>query len=240
MENGIYIGISRQAALRRQMDVVANNLANVNTPAYRAERMVFQEFLMKPPQDQTGYSYVQDVGQYRSTENGPITATGNELDVALNGEGYFVVDTPLGERYTRHGRFQLDANGFVVTTEGHQVLSDAGPIQIPPQSTSIEINGDGSISTDVATLGKLQVVQFEDDQEPKRGANGLYTTEQDPQVATDVQLVQGSLEQSNVVAVLEITRMIEISNAHNSLRKILENEDERNRTMIRRLGQSQS
>lgn len=240
MENGIYIGISRQAALRRQMDVVANNLANMNTPAYRAERMVFNEFLMKPTQDQTGYSYVQDVGQYRSTENGPISQTGNELDVALNGEGYFVVDTPLGERYTRHGRFQLDANGFIVTSSGHQVLSDAGPIQVPPQSSSIEINGDGSISTDVGPLGRLQIVQFEDDQEPQRAANGLYTTEQDPQPATNAQAVQGSLELSNVVGVLEITRMIEVSNSHNSLRKILQNEDERNRSMIRRLGQSQS
>lgn len=239
MENGIYIGISRQAALRRQMDVVANNLANMNTPAYRAERMVFNEFLIKPSQDPTGYSYVQDVGQYRSTENGPITQTGNDLDVALNGEGYFVVDTPLGERYTRHGRFQLDANGFIVTTEGHQVLSDAGPMQVPPQSTTIEINGDGSVSTDVGPLGTLQLVQFEDDQEPQRGANGLYTTEQDPQPATGLQAVQGSLEQSNVVGVLEITRMIQVSNSHNSLRKMLQNEDERNRTMIRRLGQSQ-
>lgn len=239
MENGIYIGISRQAALRRQMDVVANNLANVNTPAYRAERMVFNEFLIQPSQDRTGYSYVQDVGQYRSTENGPITPTGNNLDVALNGEGYFVVDTPLGERYTRHGRFQLDANGFIVTTEGHQVLSDAGPMQVPPQSTSIEINGDGSVGTDVGPLGKLQLVKFDDDQEPQRGANGLYTTEQDPQPATEVQAVQGSLEQSNVVGVLEITRMIQVSNSHNSLRKMLQNEDERNRTMIRRLGRAQ-
>ncbi len=239
MENGIYIGISRQTALRRQMDVVANNLANVNTPAYRAERMVFKEFMVQPSKQSAAYSFVQDVGQYRSTENGPITQTGNELDVALNGEGYFVVDTPAGERYTRHGRFQLDANGFVVTTEGHQVLTDAGPIQIPPQSTSISINGDGSISTEFGPLGSLRVVTFEDDQEPQRGANGLYTTEQDPQAANDVQIVQGSLEQSNVVAVLEITRMMEISNAHNSLQKMLQNEDERNRTMIRRLGQSQ-
>lgn len=239
MENGIYIGISRQTALRRQMDVVANNLANVNTPAYRAERMVFNEFLINPPQDQQGYSYVQDVGQYRSTENGPITRTGNDLDVALNGDGYFVVDTPLGERYTRHGRFQLDATGTVVTTDGHPVLSDAGPIQVPPNSESILINGDGSISTENGLLATLQIVQFEDDQEPQRGANGLYTTEQDPQPATDVQAVQGSLEQSNVVAILEITRMMEISNAHNSLRRMLQNEDERNRTMIRRLGQSQ-
>ncbi|MEQ9491133.1 MAG: flagellar basal-body rod protein FlgF [Alphaproteobacteria bacterium] len=239
MENGIYIGISRQAALRRQMDVVANNLANVNTPAYRAERMVFNEFLMKPSQDKTGYSYVQDVGQYRSTENGPITQTGNDLDIALNGDGYFVVDTPLGERYTRHGRFQLDAEGFVVNTEGHRLLTNAGPIQIPPQTTSIEINGDGSVSTEAGPLGTLQVVTFEGDQELRRGANGIYTTEQDPQQAENVQIVQGSLEQSNVVAVLEMTRMIEISNAHNSLRKVLQNEDERQRTMIRRLGSSQ-
>ena len=138
MENTSYIAMSRQAALRRSMDIVANNIANANTPAFKAERMMFQEYLAKPTKDDK-LSFVEDVGTARDLSSGPLTTTGNDFDVALSDEGYFVVDSPLGERYTRHGRFQLDANGQLVTGTGYPVQGQAGPINIPEDGGRISI-----------------------------------------------------------------------------------------------------
>lgn len=235
MENSVYIAMSRQATLERELDVTANNLANVNTPSYKAERVVFREFLMDTQRRAPALSYVQDLGQYRVMDEGPIRQTGNPLDVAISGDGFLVVDTELGERYTRHGRMQLDANGTLVTGTGEPILGAAGPIVIPPGETDISISGDGVISGRDGELGQLRVVRFENPEEMRRAANGMFTSQENPIDVGDPKVIQGSLEDSNVEAVVELTNMMRISRDHQRVKKFLDQEDRRMRDMIDKL-----
>ena len=145
MENASLIGLSRQTALRRQLDVIANNLANVNTPGFKAERMMFEEYLMPVAnmemarQRDGNMSYVQDLATIRDYAAGTLVQTENPLDVAIQGDGWFVVDTENGERYTRNGGFMLNAGGELVTSEGHPVMGEAGPIVFGTEDVDIAI-----------------------------------------------------------------------------------------------------
>src|SRR5215469_2049692 len=114
MQNATYIALSSQTALQRQMDVVANNLANLSTPAFKGEEMLFSQYLTRA-RGTGAMAFVEDAGTARDLRQGPITKTGNPLDLALQGPGYFSVDTPLGTRYTRAGHFQIDAQNQLVT-----------------------------------------------------------------------------------------------------------------------------
>lgn len=235
MENSVYIAMSRQAALEREMDITAHNLANVNTPSYKAEKLVFREFLVDTQTRAPGLSYVQDLGQYRVMDDGPIRQTGNPLDVAISGDGFFVADTELGDRYTRHGRFQLDADGTLVTGTGEPIQGLAGPIVIPPGESDISIAADGVISGSNGQLGQLRVVRFENTEDLRRAANGMFTSQEDPVDVGDPRLVQGSLEDSNVEAVVELTKMMRISRDHKRVKTFLDQEDRRMRDMIDKL-----
>ncbi len=235
MENSVYIAMSRQATLERNLDITANNLANVNTPSYKAERLVFREFLVDTQRRAPGLSYVQDLGQYRVLDEGPIRQTGNPLDVAISGDGYFVVETELGERYSRHGRFQLDANGGLVSGTGEPVIGTAGPIVIPPGETDLSISVDGVISGRSGELGQLRIVRFENPQELRRGANGMFTSQEAPIDVADPRIIQGSIEDSNVEAVVELTNMMRISRDHQRVKKFLDQEDRRMRDMVDKL-----
>ena len=242
MENAGYIALSRQLSLRRELDVVANNMANMNTPAYKAERMVFVEYLAQPTQ-QDKLSFVQDYGLARDTSEGPLTPTDNPLDVAISGSGYFTVETPLGPRYTRHGRFEIDTENRLVTGEGHPVLSTAGaPIVIPRDSGEITISSDGTVSATTPTtarqLGRIGVVTFQNEQDMKRNANSLYSTDEPPQPAERAKLAQGMLEQSNVQPILETTRMIEVLRQYQSAGRFLQSEHERGMRAIDRLART--
>jgi flagellar basal-body rod protein FlgF len=156
------------------MDIIANNIANMNTPAYKAERLIFIEFLQKPTNDDS-QSFAQDIGTMRDTSEGPLVKTDNPFDMAISGDGYFTIETPLGDRYTRHGRFQLDAESRLVTGQGNPVLDSGGSkINIPANAGRIEISGDGTLSTDAGRIGKLGLVKFEDEQQLQRSANNLY------------------------------------------------------------------
>lgn len=235
MENSVYIAMSRQATLERELQITANNLANVNTPSYKAERLVFREYLVDTQSRAPGLSYVQDLGQYRVLDEGPIRQTGNPLDVAISGDGYFVVDTDLGERYSRHGRLQLDANGTLITGNGDPVQGTAGPIVIPPGETDLSISTDGVISGGNGPLGQLRVVRFENPEELRRGANGTFTSQEGPIDVANPKLIQGSLEDSNVEAVIELTNMMRISRDHQRVKKFLDQEDKRMSDMIDKL-----
>ena len=234
MENTSYIALSRQMSLRTEMNIVANNIANANTPAYKAEKVVFQEFLDRT-KDRENLSFVQDIGLARDIREGPMSATNNPLDVAISGEGYFVIETPLGDRYTRHGRFQMDATGQLVNSEGDALKSNGAPLVIPNGTREITIAADGSVSADEFAVGKISVVKFEDEFALKKGANGLYTTDQDPEEITQPQLVQGMLEDSNVEPILELTRMITVQREYQSVQKFIKAENDRMKKAIERL-----
>lgn len=244
MENPIYIGLSRQVALRAQMDLIANNVANMSTPGYRAQNMVFTEFVEKPKgrhdslRRQDPISMVLDYGHYQVNEAGPMQYTGNPLHAALQGPGYFGVRAPGEEEtvYTRAGSFQINNLGELVTGTGHQVMSEGGgPIVIPEDAGQIKISEDGTVATEEGEVGRLMVVEFEDLQALEARGDGTYTTAQEGAPPESTRVIQGMLEGSNVKPVLEMTRMIDVLRSYQQTQKLLQSEHDRQRTMIQRL-----
>ena len=237
METPTYIALSRQLGLRRNMDIIANNMANMNTPAFKAERLIFIEHLQKPTNDDKQF-FAQDIGTMRDTSEGPLVKTDNPFDLAVSGDGYFTIETPLGDRYTRHGRFQLDAENRLVTGQGHPVLDNGGSaINIPANAGRVEISGDGTLSTDAGRIAKLGLVKFEDEQQLRRSANNLYIApeDQEPQEVENPKIAQGMLEESNVQAILELGEMIKVHRSHQSLGRAIQQEHERQMKAISRI-----
>jgi flagellar basal-body rod protein FlgF len=240
MENPIYIALSRQDALRRQMDVVANNLANMTTPAYKNQRMMFLEYLAKPAtvggQSGDKVSMVQDYGMRRNTAPGATTATNNPLDVALHGNGYMAVETRDGQRYTRSGHLQLDLDRQIVDASGLPVMDEQDrPMTVPQNAGPVTITADGTVSTEQGQIGKIKLVQFEREQFMKDLGGGLYTTDEAPVPAMDLKVVQGAVEESNVQSVVEMTQMIDIPRQYATTQKIIDAEHERQRNAITKL-----
>ena len=242
MENAQLIGLSRQIALQRQMDVIANNLANINTTGFKAEAMLFEEFAMPVARDRDfagddqKLSFAQDWATVHDFTAGGVTTTGNSLDVALQGDGFLVVDTPGGERYTRSGALQIDAAGQLVDISGNPVLGLDGPLLFQPDESEITILPDGTIRTSNGARGKLQVVGFEQPQALAReGSNYFSGTGAQPAVETIV--VQGALETSNVSGVNAMAEMIRVNRAYQSLATVMQQQSELSRTAIQRLGE---
>ncbi len=240
MENTGYIALSRQTGLRRQMDVIANNLANMSTHGYRGGQMMFVEHLVKSKGGDSLLTprnhYVRDIATMIDTASGPVETTGNPLDIAIQGEGYFVVQTPEGERYTRNGRFQLDNTGQLVNQLGQAVLAEGGaPIIFAPEDTEIVVSVDGTVSTNNGELGQLQIVNFENEQELERTSGAQFITDEEnpPQAVESPSVLQGAVEGSNVQPIVEMANMIEVHRRYDSLRSFIEREDERQRAMIK-------
>jgi len=242
MENAQLISLSRQVALQRQMDVVANNLANINTTGFKAERMLFQQYLMPVAADRDfaypdqPLHYVEDWATVHDMSGGAIVQTGNPLDVALSGEGFLTVQTAAGERYTRAGSLQIDNTGTLVDLDGNPVLADGAPVQFDASDTDITISGDGTISTNNGGKGRLQIVEFASAEEATREGFNLWAGGT-PQPATATRLVQGAIERSNVSGVGEMTEMIRVSRAYESLANLMDKQNDLRRSAIQKLGE---
>jgi flagellar basal-body rod protein FlgF len=243
MENTSYIALSRQAALWRQMETISNNLANMNTPAFKGEHTMFTEYLQKVRSPDRPFgdkvAFVRDVSTYRDMKEGALTQTENPLDVALKGDGFMVVDTPSGPRYTRNGHFRLDEAGQVVTADGHAVLaSNDQPIFIAPNEKNISISKDGTVSTETGRVGKIRVVRFENAQDLRKTAGGLYESASQPQDVDRPEVVQGMAEESNIQPVVEVTSMIQVQRSYDAVQRMIDNEHERQRKAIDVLGRT--
>lgn len=236
MENSLIVGFSQQVALKRQMDLIANNIANMSTAGYRAQNMVFSEYVVKPKGIENPLSMVMDYGQFQSTAPGPLQRTENPLDVALEGPGYFGVQTPEGLMYTRGGNFHMDAAGNLMTSAGHPVAGEGGgAIIIPSGAKEIRIAEDGTVSTDQGAVGKLMVTEFTNEQTLDPAGNGLYRASEGGTAATNTRMIQGMLEGSNVQPVVEMTRMVEVLRTYQGVQRMLQTEHDLQRTMIQRL-----
>lgn len=241
IENAQLIGLSRQIALQRRMDVVANNMANINTTGFKGEQILFEEYVMPVARDRDfptidqPLSYVQDWATVHDMAGGAIVQTGNEFDVALNGEGFFAVQTPAGERYTRAGAFQLSAGGTLVDASGNPVLGQGGPIQFGPEETGILIASDGTVSSSAGAKGRLRLVEFDNVQATTREGNNLWAGGT-PVAATNTRVMQGSIEKSNVSGVSEMAEMIRVTRAYESAANLAQKQDELRRSAIQRLG----
>ncbi|MBK1697722.1 flagellar basal-body rod protein FlgF [Rhodovibrio salinarum] len=243
MESTNYIALSRQASLRRELDLVANNMANLNTPAYQGESMMFVEYLEDTQRGKTGeMSFVQDISTVRDLKEGPMKRTENPLDLAISGRGYFTIETDDGPRYTRNGAFQLNEEGQIVNKANQPVLDGNGnPIEVPDDAQSIEISEDGTIATEVGQIAQLEPVTFENEQLLMKRANGLFEAreEQVAEPAEGARIMQGTLESSNVEGVVEMTRLINLTRSYSSANKFSESEHERILRAVRTLVSSQ-
>ena len=221
MDNGIYITLSRQMALFRDLEVSANNLANVSTPAYNTQKLVFSDYLVKDQKRKDAYA--NDVSTYRDTSKGSIRMTDNPFDLAITGPGYFIVETPYGTRYTKAGNFQIDAQGALMTPDGFPVLgNDGGRITIPGNVKRVVINGSGQISGDGNDIGQIGLAEFKNEQRLERMGNTLYNAKEAPDPAETSRIVQGGVENSNVSAVSELVRVQEVSRSVGNTAKFIE------------------
>lgn len=240
-ENMHLIGLSRQIALQRQMDVVANNMANVNTTGFKAENLLFEEYVMPVAKDRDfamldqPLSYTQDWATMHDMAAGAITQTGNALDVAIQGEGFLTVQTPAGDRYTRAGALAINAEGILTDLNGYPVLSDGGPVRFEPTDTDIGFAADGTILSSSGAKGKLALVEFADPQALSREGDNLYAGGT-PQPAVNSRILGGAIERSNVSGVSEMAQMIRVSRAYESLASLMERQSELRTSAIRRLG----
>jgi flagellar basal-body rod protein FlgF len=246
MDNAGYIILSRLSAQQRATSVLANNVANAETPGFRASRPVFAPYLETarvglgpglavPGAREQAYSW--DRATWRDMQPGPITRTGNPLDVAIAGDGFFVVETERGERYTRAGRFTLGAEGRLLDMDGNPVLNVNGqPLAVAPGDSRIEIQGNGTVRSENGEIGRLRVVRFEDPQRLLAEGDRLFDANGAiPEPVERPGLVQGAVEGANVRAVLELTRLTAELREFQFAAQFAEREGERLQTAIDRI-----
>jgi flagellar basal-body rod protein FlgF len=248
MENALLIGLSRQTILERQLDVVANNVANVNTSGFKADRSLFEEYLKSGAHEDNfvgkdrSVSYVQDRGTFHDFSQGAAEPTKNPLDIAVDGSGFLVVQTAAGERYTRDGGLQLNNQGQLVNVAGNPVLGTSGPIVFQPTDHDINVSPDGTITvlegnarTD-AIRGKLRLVSFADAQKLLKEGSNLYSAGGgSAQPDTKSQVKQGFIEKSNVNAVAEMSTMIEVTRAYTQISNLLQQQSDLHKSAIEKL-----
>lgn len=235
MDNPIYIALSRQTALRRQMAVVANNVANMNTTAFKREMMVYQAYSQKVPFTDK-MDFVIDQGTASDFNQGGLIVTHNTFDLGINGPGYFQVDDGSGTKYTRNGTFTLDDRNRLVTQQGYPVLDTQGnPIVIPGGGTDLTISQDGQVRLGANAVGQIGVVEFADMRSVRKVRDSLYTTEQAATPAANSKVMQGMVEGSNVSGVGEMTSLIEVQRAYEAVKSMIDSEDKRQQTIIQKL-----
>jgi len=235
MENTLLIGLSRQMIAKREIEVIANNIANASSPGYKSDQMMFAEHVLSVGKS-TKLSFVRDVAMARNYGEGQIYRTNNNFDVAIKGNGWFQVDTGGTFKYTRNGHFQLDFEGNLVNTAGHTVQSvDGGPVVFSPEDTNIQIKADGSIVVDGENRTKIKIVTFDNLGSLRKVSGNLLESDDEPKEATEFSLIQGMLEKSNVQPIMEVTRMIDTLRNYQGTQKLLDQEHERQRKAIEKL-----
>ena len=242
MENPIFISLSRLMSLQNKLDAVANNVANANSTGYKQQKVLFSEVLRKTSMTEQ-VSLVQDRAMVRDMSEGPLAATSNPLDVAIRGQGFFVVDTLNGPHYTRAGRFQLNASSQIVDDNGLPVLDSGNrPISLPSGTKDIRITADGSVYSNLnptTAVGKINVVTFKNERQMSEIGSGLFITDEKPQAAPkDTRVIQGAIEESNVKPIAEITNMIGVQRQYEGIQKMLSAENDRTKKMIQTLGRN--
>ena len=236
MENVSYIGLSQQTALAQQIDVTANNIANMSTPGFKSQSVLFTDYITSP-KDNAPIHQSQDYATYRDLASGNLIQTHNQLDMSIAGPGYLAVQTPSGLRYTRDGGFSLNFNRELVTKTGHLLMSEGGTsLVIPPDAGQITIADDGTIATEQGDIGRVKLVDFPNPQSMKKEGDNLYNADGASEVAiTDRHVTQGMLEGSNVNPVVEMNRMIELMRMFQMAQNMLTTDHDMQRGAIQKL-----
>jgi flagellar basal-body rod protein FlgF len=245
MQNTITVALSRLVAQERALDVSANNLANAGTPGYRAERMMFSDWLLREPAGSgraETIAYTQDRATYRDLRQGTLTHTANALDLALGSEGFFTVQTQAGPRLTRARHFGISADGAVADEAGNKLLDNAGrPIQLSPADTDLSVASDGTLAGPNGPVARIGVVQAADPlkllNEGSRLLNAQGTT---TSAVTDPQVQQGAIEDSNVQPTMEVTRMIDTMRQFQMVANFVQAENDRQASAIDKIIQKRN
>ena len=231
MDISSYTALTRQSGLMREMQIIANNIANTATTGFRQEGVFFSEYL--PKESATSMANA-NIARTNFAQGGLIK-TGNSLDIALQGDGFFLVETPAGTRLTRSGNFNVTNQGDLVTNDGFAVL-DAGEAPIfVPTGRQISISADGTLSADAQPLGQLGIVQVDDTKTLIREDGVMFEAPDGWEISNTARVLQGHLEKSNSDAVSQIARMIEVQRGYELGQKFLDAEDERQRGVIKAL-----
>lgn len=241
MDNAMYVGLSRQMTLRRQLDIVANNVANADTAGFKVESLMFRteaDNKAGTRDGPRGVKFVLDDAVARDFGQGKLTETGGTFDLAIEGDGFFTVQTAEGERYTRDGRFTMAADGRLTTQAGAAVQGEGGDIVIDPALGPVSISADGIVSQAGQRLGRISVVRFDDMAGLTKGGDNLYanTSNLGAQAAPDAVVRQGMLETSNVNPIIQVTKLIEVSRAYESITRMMEQTAELSRRSVERMG----
>jgi len=239
MDNSFMVGLSAQQVLRQRMDTTANNLANMTTTGFKAEQLVMRPLTERPAAASdrpTDISFVDSWRLQRDFSTGPIEQTGNPLDAAIEGEGFFTIQTPQGVAYTRDGRFTLGPGGELVTRQGYPVLSGGGPLVLDPAVGEVEIGADGGVTQGGQIIGRFDIVTFPNPTALEKAGDNLWKATDEPaEPATAFRVVGRALEGSNVNAIAEITQMIGVSRAYESVSKMIVQADDLRAASIEKL-----
>lgn len=237
MENAAYVTLNRQSGLLRAMDSIAQNVANLGTAGYRAERVVFAEHVAAL-EDADSLSMAHATARATSLAQGALTMTGGTFDLAVEGPGFFLLATPEGDRLTRAGAFVPSPEGFLAAPDGAALLDAGGaPIFVPPDARSVSVAADGTLSADGRPLAQIGLWTAENAAGLERRAGVRFDPGGPPVPLSEGRIVQGFLESSNVDPVAEIARMVEVQRAYELGQAFLDREDERVRSVIRTVGQ---
>lgn len=246
MEGPTYVTLSAQLALQKQLEVVANNVANASTAGYKADRQLFQSYVDRLNVPGGNVAFVQDRATYIDRDSGPIETTGNLTDVAIKGDGYFSVQTRQGTQYTRDGRLQVAPDGTLTDAAGRPVLTpDGATMQLPPGYSNLEIRADGGVIATVnnapQSVGQIGTFRPSDPQVVRKAGDGLFSA---PPMAMqpiedgdpNSRIIQGALEGSTVKPVAEIANMTALSRSYEQLQSLLNDDNDREQKMIQTLG----
>lgn len=237
MDTATYVSLSRQSGMLKELQITANNVANMATTGFRAEGMIFAEYVKALQTDGGSVSMADARVRYTDFSQGQLSRTGGTFDFGIQGEGFFQIETAQGLRLSRAGSFVAGPQNELMTNDGDRVLDPGGaPIFIPPDARDIRVGEDGTISADGAAVAQLGVVTVPDENMMTREAKQLFVPVGEVIPVENPSVFQGFVEQSNVNPILEITRLIEVQRAYERGQKLMDKEDERIRTAIRTLG----
>lgn len=233
MDNTVYATLNRQSGLMQEMRTVANNISNISTAGFRKEGVIFSEHIAALDGGGNSLSMAYANGRLIDQRQGPLAQTGGTFDFALEGDGYFQIETPQGNQLTRAGSFTPNENGELVNMDGHRLLDNGGaPIFVPTDAGPISVGEDGTISADGNPIAQIGVFAPNDPNGLIHQGGTRFDATAGVQPVEGTSILQGYVEESNVDAIGEITRMIEVQRAYELGQTFLDKEDERIRGVI--------